>query len=163
MKTVAMIFLICVLIITTIFGYMHFNGSNILSKPIEPIEVFLNDPAAFRDFLREDNTTEAIAASPTTRRILTENADTAQALLNNNYTTYYEIKNQALADKAIIILKNNPTEFTKFFQDSNVATKIVILTGWEGFKLRLSFPDLERELELMKIKTRIMEGQYNIR
>lgn len=150
---------------TAAFCYMYFNGSNMLSKTIDPIEVFLNDPAAFRDFLRDDNTAEAIVASPTTRRVLTENADTADVLLSKNGSIDYviEIKNQALANKAIAILRSNPAEFTKFFQDDRVANKIVQADSWVMLKVCLGFPDMEIELERLKNKTKAMERIQGIR
>lgn len=139
-----MAWLVCVLI-AVICGYTlrgYLGDSHMMARmtePSDPIEIFLNDPSAFRDFLYDKKTTKAIAASPTTRRILTENGDTANALLGDNKRIYPEVKNQALADKAIALLKNNPVEFTRFFKDPQVASKIVETVVWEAFKLQLSF------------------------
>jgi hypothetical protein len=135
----------CVLC-TTILCYIYFSGS------IEPIEVFLNDPVAFQEFLYNEDTAKAIAASPITRRILTENGDVAKVLSSKEITIYYVIKNQALADKAIALLKSNSEEFTKFFQDGRVASKIVQTMSWAALQLSLSNVDAGKEVERLKIK-----------
>lgn len=136
-----------------------------VSKASEPIEVFLNDPAAFSDFLLDDNTAEAIAASPTTRRILTENAKTADVLLRKNGSTDYviEIKDQALANKAIAILRSNSAEFTKFFRDERVANKISETSRWMTLNLRLGIQDGNKELERMKYETEVLKMIKGIR
>lgn len=147
--------------------YIYFMVSK-ASEPIKaskPIEVFLNDPAAFQDFLFDDNTAEAIAASPTTRRILTENATTADVLLRKNGSTDYviEIKDQALANKAIAILRSNSAEFTKFFRDERVANKISETERWILLNLQLKGQDYEKETEQIKYEIEVLKMIKGIR
>ncbi len=161
MKTAIIWLVTFLIIIISVFCYMHFSGYYLPIKKIgliDPIEVFLSDPAAFREFLDDKNIAEAIHSSSETRKILTENANTAYVLLGDNRSGWFfdeyncKINNQFKADKAISLLKNNPSEFTKFFRDSRVASKIADGGIWSSLELRLNGFDAEEEIERLKLK-----------